>query len=404
MGDESAYLEFRTVKDSPRDHMTNDQWYQYMADLTFDAVEDLGTDMFPDYLWTPMQNSFEDDDYISRAIILESSSPEIRTLRHKYPSYYDWAEAMDIYNDELQRLVEIYGSKAWVKVGLREKIIPAVLPRKPVLKNSKKNRKLLQIGAPPIKPDPPKFTPEQFREIYDAYTPIEEDISEMDDEEFEADINKMPKKQRKQIISIFEHQIISFRKQGIYKRNGGTMFGLDAIANFMSSTTVYKYDSKGEYQEDKSLVELMADQDKYMFWQEEVIEDREAGSKPVTYINGRFTDLHTAELTELYSYLMDQGYYVEINKGFAKRTGLPKTAVRMLERKLGSRTAGPMSKDELKRLKKEQKKAVKMEKKRQQAEYDAARIMSQALNNGSTLFRDPDGELISLSDRLRNWE
>ena len=66
MGDESAYTEFRTIKEESLQEKDFDAWCQKMADATFEAVEELGDDMFPDYLWTPMINGFENDE-IGRA-------------------------------------------------------------------------------------------------------------------------------------------------------------------------------------------------------------------------------------------------------------------------------------------------------------------------------------------------
>lgn len=398
----SEFEEFKDVEVDEELHgsteVSDTHWAKELADALLEKAGEADIDKFPDYLVTCLKNDFPEDDYILMSVLIEGTDPALRTLRHNYADYYEWYEAMGIYEDQMDHLVSIYRSEEWVKVGLKEKFIPSnLLPRKPKLKNSKKNRQLIRFGAPPQKPCPPEFTPEEIKKLVDAYVPAPP-IDQVDEQDFIVDINDLPKAEKKIIKKAYERVVMGYRKAGIYRREGCHDSTIDAISLFMSSRTAYKYTANGEYHDDRALIDIVRDGEKWDFYQEEIIEDR-IGAKVITTVNGRVVDATEADAVDVFQYMLEQGYGSTIIKG----SGLSKSAVRMLKRELGSNTTGPLTKKERRRLKKNQKKAIAREKQIAKERYEADRQLSSFLGSGETMFRGPDGQIINLGSTLRNW-
>lgn len=365
--------------------------------LAYEIADTSDKDLFPEYIWTIMQHEEFGVEYIKKSLFMQSMDPEIRNMKKRYNDYYKWCAAMDIYEGQLEKLVDVYGSKKFVLNGVKDGLIPPVLPRKPILKSTKKNRRMLLLGIPGTKPVPPSvMEDEQSRqEIYDSYTPIPADLANnTDDDIFTIEYENLKGKQKKFIRSILDRRMMGLRKSGIYKRNGTLDNSFDAITAFMESKSFYKYDEKGDELDTRPIDDIFIQEEVESYYADVVWEDRYSAN-PITAMAGRVVRAEDADKLEVYTRLMEIG----INPNLSKKD-LKNSVFRMLKRELGSSMAGPLTKKERKRLKKEQRKARKAERKQQRHTFETDEFMSDMLRHPETLIRDEDGNISTIRNNL----
>ena len=115
---------------------------------------------FPGFLWEPVQNDFTDEGfednhkYIDMGLgdVEEENGTEIMQsicrLRNRYKNYFDYIDALDIWQRYYDFVEDTYGSFDFFAEMVEQGNISFPLKRKPKLKNAKKNRHLLEINVP----------------------------------------------------------------------------------------------------------------------------------------------------------------------------------------------------------------------------------------------------------------
>ena len=331
--------------------------------------------------------------------IFEETDPAIHTLKEKYGDFYKWNEAVMIWEDHMNFLIGKYGSYETVMAGAKEGFIPDKVPPCPRLKRTKKNRRLLRMGVSPYPPQPVDWSHEKRMQYYDAYLKDFRDPDEIDDDEFTIILEEAPKKFQKMYRRALEERMSINRKHSIHRKNGRSGDSdLDSIMYFMNSKEYHIYDEKGRHQDEMSITEMVEREEKYAFYQEEVLEDR-LSLNTVSYVNGRIIRAEDQDVMDVYDYMISQGYA----EALAGKKGLPKRTQKLVRNRLERANVGPLTQKQIKKLKKEQKKFEKAEKKRKRAAYAADVAISKALGRGETFFRDRNGDLLNLSDMMDKW-
>lgn len=331
--------------------------------------------------------------------IFEETDPAIHTLKEKYGDFYKWNQAMQIWEDHMNFLIGKYGNYETVVAGAKEGFIPDIVPPCPRLKKTKKNRRLLRMGVSPNPPQPVQWTHEQRMAYYDTYLKDFRDPDEIDDDEFTIILEDAPKKFQKMYRRALEERMNVTRKRSIHKKSGrGGDTDLDSIMHFMNSKEYHTYDSKGNHQDELSITEMVEREEKYSYYQEEVLDDR-LNIRTVSFVNGRLIKAEDQDAMEVYDYMISQGFA----EALAGKKGLPKRTQRMVRNRLERAGTGPLTEKQIKRLKKEQKKFAKAEKRRKRAAYAADVAISKALGRGETFFRDSNGDLLDLNHMLDHW-
>ena len=115
---------------------------------------------FPGFLWEPVQNDFTDEGfednhkYIDMGLgdVEEENGTEIMQsicrLRNRYKNYFDYIDALDVWQRYYDFVEDTYGSFEFFAEMVEQGNISFPLKRKPKLKNAKKNRHLLEINVP----------------------------------------------------------------------------------------------------------------------------------------------------------------------------------------------------------------------------------------------------------------
>lgn len=364
----------------------------------FDNVEISQIDFI---LTNEVEREFPNHDVREDIRRFEETDPAIQTLKEKYGDYYKWYEATQIWQDHMDYLISKYGNEKTVLAGAKEGFIPDKVPPYPKLKKTKRNKRLVRMGEIPIRPYPVQWTKEQRMAYYDSCLPSNvKDPDEYPDDFFEIELEEQPKWFRKMVRRAYDARQAVFRRGSIHKKNGRAGDSdLDAIIYFMNSREYHKYDEHGKVEEEAAILDIEERMYQYEYYQPEVLEDRIKGRK-VTFINGRFINEDDQDVLDVYDYMIKNGYA----EGLAGKKGLPKTTQKLVRAKIARATAGPLTDKQIKKLKKEQKKFEKAEKKRRAMARKADMAIADALCKGDTLFRDANGELLSLRDRLAMFD
>ena len=164
---------------------------------------------YPDYLFAPLTNDFGID-YYNLGTIEDPMVSKARNLRRKYSNYFAYIDALEVYNDYKQYLIDKYGSWGVVKASMKIGTIDDFIPAKPKLKSKKINKEMLRSGITPS------------RKIYDidqsiihdsiSYLPAD-DVSPFDTEKLPKDIRKMLKSSAKKVQQ-------TARANSLYNRYG----------------------------------------------------------------------------------------------------------------------------------------------------------------------------------------
>lgn len=376
--------------------------YSAIIQATFEAVDKLTKKEFPEYLWTPMLNNFgEEDDYVGRSVMLERVDAPLRRLRRQYKDYYAYLDAIEIYNAHLDLLVHYFRSESWVRLGISSGIISYPLPIRPTIKMTPAIKQLLLVGAPIQKPSPPDFTDEEVQDIYDHYSPADPSLDEEDDNAYCVDLKRLPKATRKAIKTAYSNQVIGERKNNIYRAKGTNDSSMESISRFMGSLSNYNFDKAGHEDVDRPICEIVAEEHKYDYWADELVEDKLA-PRVGSFVGGVLTTPDQKYIGDLYAYLASEGY--SITKQMMNK--LDPMTIRYMYHKspnFDGERFSPLNEKQREKLKKRQKKAAKKEAKRKSKQLSAAMEVADILSSGHEIFRGTNGELYSLNDRLYNW-
>lgn len=344
----------------------------------------------PDFVLNVQHNEFEDDDYLIRAAVSVKplvDDTEARTIRRKYVDYFDWADAIDIYDDYIEKLKDAYAPFPldFIQQLADGGILDVYIPPEPKLKMKKKNKKLLNSPIPPQREDNRLFDMLKgfMMKTYAEKHPVDPAILELPDEVFDMDY--VPEEMEYE----YRKQERKKRKKNIYLKYSG-MADTDSIIDFINSNKPIRFDQQGHEAEDPySLSAVYKEMHKYDGMSKLQIEQIES-MDTVQVLNGRLVRQSDIDRIEVATYMYKCG--LDIGD---QMKDLGKTGAKMLRQRIGAECGvAPMTKKERKKLKKKQKKA----KKRAQEEFESDnRIMNVLNGHRRSFFRN--GEMsFRLSD------
>lgn len=356
--------------------------YNYEQELEF--VKQADDDLFPSFLFNPVFNDFGDN-YYGKSIAKNELITMVKKLRRRYSNFFDWIDAMEIYDEYMGILADKYGGMRVIKNALKVDAMPEPVPSEPKLKNTKKNKQYLRSGVVPSrKIDVEPLTDDEIlaiaRQVFPGTTG--EDVTEEDSQK------KLPKEMKKRISKMQEVMAGRNRKQNLY-RSVGNNSGTDFIVEYLNQAKRGVYDHSGNYKGDDtmSITEIVKEDERIANTLPELLEDEL--NNQTTIVNGRLVKRKDYEKMEIYKELFGEG--IDIIGNFGR--SMTKQAVKMVRSQIGD--TEPASKKEMKKIKKRTKKEREMIERRR----DSNALLEKTLLGNKFSFEN-DGT--NLSFRLRD--
>lgn len=351
---------------------------------SLEHVKNAPDNIFPDFLFNPVFNDFGDN-YYQKSFANDELMAGVKKLRRRYGNYFQWAEAMDIYNEYMDKLVDKYGSMRVIKNALHYDMMPDPVPAKPKLKNNRKNRQFLQGGViPSEKIEVEPLTRDEQLEIIRAMIPnaMGDGVNEADSKE------KLPKEMRKRVARLQQEMAGRHRRQNLYRSTGSNV-GTDFIVEYLNQAKRGTYDHSGNYtgEDNMSLAEIVKEQELLDTTREELLEDPAESTTVIK--NGRLVNKREEQRMEIYKQLYENG--IDVIGAFG--SSMSKKAVKMVRSYIGD--TEPATKKELKKIRKRARK----EQERLVKRRDNDQLLEQTLL-GSKFSLSDNGE--SLSFRLKD--
>ena len=191
-----------------------------MAEIDFapllQEMDQIPNERFPEMLFNPMINEFDDD--IGRIYWTDfDESNELidraMNIGGVIKDYRKYLDELEIWQDYMELLAEKYGSIELVERGAAIGAIPEFVPRKPVLKKTKRNKALLRSGVIPSRK---LYTPTfegYFEFVKQDIDPAWQDISES------AMLEKVDKNTKK-ILKRYANKMLVRDRLAQYSGNG----------------------------------------------------------------------------------------------------------------------------------------------------------------------------------------
>lgn len=356
---------------------------EYENELEF--VKDSEDNLYPDFLFNPLYNDF-DDNYYQKSFANDELSSMVKKLRRRYSNFFDWVDAMEIYNEYMDKLVDKYGSMRVINNALKADMMEDDVPAKPRLKNTKRNRQFSKTGIIPArKMDFGELTSDEMLVIARQTFPgaTGEGITE------EALHEKLPKELRKKVKHMQEQLAGQERKRNLY-RSVGNNSGTDFIVEYLNQAKRGVYDSsgnKGNGYDNRALIEMVEEDERNALIPEEIRELDELD--PTEIVGGRLVRRSENMRMEIYKELYSEG--IDVIGSLGKR--MDKKAVKLIRSHIGANE--PMTKKEMKKMKKRAKKdREQMERRR-----DSNELLEKTLLGNKFSFKE-DGN--TLSFRLKD--
>ena len=354
----------------------------YEDELGF--VKEADDDLFPSFLFNPLFNDFNDN-YYKNSFANDELITMVKRLRRRYSNFFDWVDAMEIYNEYMDIILDKYGSMRVVQNALKNGTMEDPIPSKPKLKNTKRNRQFMrsgiapsrQVGVEPLSDDELIVIARQS--IPDA---MGENILE------ENSRKDLPKKLRKRLHAMSDNMAGQNRKRNLY-RSVVNNHGTDFIVEYLNQTKRGIYDHSGHATNDEnmSLMDIVREQERIDETRPEFL-DNEFGNE-TSIVNGRLVRRKDYERMEIYKELYSAG--IDVIGNFGK--SMDKRAVKMVRSYIGD--TEPSSKKELKKLKKRMKK----DQERIERRRDSNALLEQTLLGNKFSFNENED---SLTFRLKD--
>lgn len=359
----------------------------YSEELDF--VTKAPDERFPEFLFNPSFNDFGDNYYQQSKS--ENDAKEIRGLRRKYSNFFDYIDAIRIYNRYMDKMIEKYGGIKIIKNCIKEDLISDYIPPKPKLKMNRRNKEFLRCGIIPsrvlIKERP---SAEEYKELARKMQPTATGQTVEDYDPY-AKLPKSVEKAVKLAAKKFEQKQ---RLENMYCSTG-TDNGSDFIVEYLNNASKGHYTTIGEYKEE-SILDIVKDEERRSMIPEEILmaEENYAANK-TRVVNGRLVYAREQEKIEL----MENLYQAGIDVLGVFRKNMDRKTVKMVRSRIGlDDDERYMTKKELRQYKKR----MKQERKRMEKRRDNDRILSETLlANKIDLGRSGDSMNLRLSDLLR---
>jgi len=359
----------------------------YREELQF--VIDSNNDIFPDFLFNPLFNEFEDGDYYALGVTEDPIVIEAQKIRRKYRNYFDYNDAMDRYNKYMNYLVDKYGSLSIIRNSVKVGLFEDFVPPKPKLKMNRMNKEFLRSKIVPSKSINMEFDGTAIKEIAESIYPIDKNNMIGIDEN---DRFKKPNKKFKKTIKRAIEKISGISRQNNLYRSNSINQGVDFIIEYMNQANKGFYDDKGNHKE-YSIKDIMNEEEKRFGIPEELLEYNELANTSMI-VGDRLTTRKDQQRIDIMTDLLKIGInLLDSSKSMDKRV------VKMIKSSAGYNEdlndPAFMSKKELKKYKKRNKKEQRALDKRK----DNDKILTQTLLNNRF---DVSSKNNSLSFKLRD--
>ncbi len=342
-----------------------------MSDV-FDNAREVPDDRFPDFLFNPIRNVFENDIYDK--VFDESNAAVIRahSIRGKTKDLDRYLADIDAYENYMQYLAD---TEAGGDIHLLENFIESdedetsfYIPIKPKLKKKTPAYAMLKSGfRPSLRTEIPDY--DEIVEFAESQKPEIASITER----VPYDPTKRPNKEmRKEIKEVFEVAARNNRIRGLYSGEP-VSDSLELIRGFISSygTTAYDCDSNSKKYDDLSISELikMDSNERYQIGtKRDPIDTRIKISQ-----NGRIVSNRENRNLEIMKILYQESG-IETAFDVTNGKGMRKSAVKLAMRQAG--IVEPVGKEDLKKFKKKEKKRKRMLQANLRGNQDIARTLS----------------------------
>lgn len=327
-------------------------------------VKDLDDKQFPDWLFKPVFNDFNDD-YYEKSFADSQLQSQIKKVRRRYNDFFQWQDAIVVYNEYMQTMIDKWGSMKVIRNSLEAGTMPDFIPAKPKLKNNKKNRLYLRTGFVPSRRfvELPLSDEEMIaiaRQSFPTTLPDEKEIEEW--------LTYKPTKAEKQAYERIMNQTERANRRANMYRSVGNSRGTDFIVEYLNQTKQGVYGSSGHRKkngvsiDNMSLVDRAKELIRISSTPQHVLDEEMATE--TTYYGGRIVNRKYLEQIEILKVLYEEGFNV-IGSMSGK---MDKKSVKMIRSQIGA--TEPMTKKEMKKLKKRNRKDQKRIQRRQ--DEDAA--------------------------------
>lgn len=243
--------------------------------------------------------SFNDNYHRDNDDITVEDEQEVRGLRRRYPQYTDWVEAINIYNDYMQKLYTKYVSKEVFDVLYKSGKITEYVPPEPKIKPSALNKSLKKNQ---IMLSPKSKTNEYITDVTSFSI---QELLAMTNTSFDPneviDIKLLNKdKASKDLLKMFDQ---ANSNKNFAKNRDKAMLngGIDFINEYFETKSKMDKDKYHEETEEASLQDLLDDN----FVTEE---DLQNATDEMTWYNGMMVRKSALDEDMIYRKLNDMGW------------------------------------------------------------------------------------------------
>ena len=366
-----------------RDEVLEDLREEYSELLP--SIQEADDTLWPDWLFKPIHNDFGTN-YYTQSFAEDELTTTVKRLKRRYNNFFEYVDAMDVYNEYMDRMVEKYGSMRTIQNNIEADVMDDPIPSKPKLKNNRKNRQFLRSGAVPSRKNPDtRYTNEEMLAIARQAFPglMGNDIT-LDE------VDKKPSKSTMRRLSEVQTTLERRERRSKLYRTAGSSSGTDFIVAYLDQAKRGRFNVHGESDSTRNITDIIKEINHEERTLPELLEDER--NHTITPIVGhRLVRASDQAKTEILKELHLAGY--DIFHGFGSK-GMNKQSVKMLRSELGA--SAPLTKKELKKIKKRNKKEAA----RIQRRADADAVLERTLlGNKINSKRNANGDIsFTLSD------
>lgn len=355
---------------------------EYEKELEF--VKEAKDDIFPDFVFAPLYNDFGDN-YYQNSFVEDELIASVKKLRRRYSDFFDYIDAMEIYNEYMEKLEEKYGGRRVIRNALKVDAMPDPVPAEPRLKQTRKNKQFLRADIIPSRQiEVVKLPQEEMLAIARQAFPnkMGNDIESI------SPSHDIPKDMRKRLKKMSEEIAGRNRRHNMY-RSVGNNSGTDFIIEYLNQAKRGVFNSSGKYtgDENESLAQIIKENERIENTPPEFLEDELASQTEI--VNGRLVRRKDYQKLEIYKELYGEG--IDVVGTFGR--SMTKQAVKLVRSHIGD--TAPASKKEMKKIKKRAKKEREIIERRR----DNNRLLEKTLLGNKFSVDSKDG---NLSFRLRD--
>lgn len=327
--------------------------------------------LFPDFLWIPLFNEFNDSEEFYQAIETDYEDMQlVLRLKRKYRDFYKWQEAMMIYDQYMDYLADKYGSISVVKNSLEEGYyLDDFVPPKPKLKRTWENKQIMKSGILPARRVVQKMDYDNLKELSDkmfgevVVNPEDHYLPESNDKKaikrFAKAVNKEDAIQR----------VKNLKTRKNYQ-------GTDIIQDFYNrmQSNYNEYGQRINRRDDtESISEISERMEMEKYIDPEIAAYEESLlTNPIVTVNHTQVRKERADQLAIMKAMLNEGYGIEAISG----NSMDKRAVKMLKAQLN--ITDPANTMDFSRMSKKQKKKAKKKLRKQR---ERSRITDESIQS-----------------------